>query len=169
MPPCPSHGQSLGGEARVVARRQQQHVRRQHRRRLRWDRVLLRHLDLGQREIGAPVVGLEEVDIPVEAAVRPRVAHLLQGLLADLPQPFEIDRRDLGFDFDHLVVDRTLVAEDMTRPAGRFDGADAQARGVEIGLPQMAPRDAGRGRQAALERGVAFEDKLAFVFDRHAL
>ena len=131
---------------------------------------MLRHLDLGQREIGAAVVGLEEIDVPVEATVGPGVARLLQRLAAELPQPLEVDWRDLGLDLDHLVVDRPLVAEDVAQLARRLDRTDAHAGRVEIGLDQ-ADSCVTPGACASLRSSwpSSFEDKLAFVFNRHAL
>ena len=115
-----------------------------------------------------PSVGLEEVDIPVEVAIVPRVARLLQRLAPELPQPVEIDGRDVGLDLDHLVVDRTLVGEDVARAARLLHRAYAQARGVEIGLAEVVAGGARLGHQPGFERPVVFQDKLAFVFKRHA-
>jgi hypothetical protein len=40
---------------------------------------------------------------------------------------------------------------------------------IEIGLPQIAARHAGASAKLALQRAVVVQDKLAFVFNRHAL
>ena len=131
---------------------------------------LFRHLDLGQGEIGPAVVGLEEIDVPVEAAVGPRVARLLQRLAALRPQPLEIDGADVGLDLDHLAVDRPLVGEDVARslpPASIERMRMPGRRRDRPGAGSCASRPA--SRQAAPRASPSsFEDKLAFVFDRHA-
>ena len=104
----------------------------------------------------------------MEAAVGPGVARLLQRLAALRPQAVEIGRADVGLDLDHLAVDLALVGEDVARRAVGLDGADAQARHVEIGLAQKAPGHARCLRELLLERAVVLQHKLAFVFDRHA-
>ena len=64
-----------GSPAGAVASRCAARLRRQ-RRRLG---LLFRHLDFGLGEVGAAVVGLEEVDVPMEAAVGPGVAQPSAG------------------------------------------------------------------------------------------
>ena len=86
-------GQALGGEAQIAGRRQRQQVRGQMAAATAAAPVVFRHLDFGLGEVGAALVGLEEVDVPMEAAVAPRVACLLQRLAPLRPQTLEIDRR----------------------------------------------------------------------------
>src|SRR5260370_4334738 len=169
----PLVGEPLRGESRIAERRRPQQMAGEARRN-RWRLALmLGHLDLGQRKVGAAIAGLEEIDVPMEAAVGPRVARLAERLASDRPQPLEIGFVDLGFDLDHLAVDRALEAEDVAQLApgfaSRLDRADAHAGAVEIGLAEAAPGDARRLRQPGLELAVLVEDELAFVFDRHAL
>src|SRR5215217_5378094 len=149
-------GQPLGGETRITGRQ---------RRRLG---LLLRHLHFGLGEVGPVVVGLEEVDVPVEGTVGPRVAQLLQGLATLRPQPLEIDRADLGLDLDDLAVDRPLVGEDVTDRAALLDRADAHTGDVEIGLAQEAFGHARSRGKPRLQVAIVLQDKLSFVLDRHA-
>src|ERR1700730_1737023 len=139
-------------------------ARRQGRRRL----VVFRHLDFGLGEVGAAVIGLEEIDVPMEAAVGPGIPGLLQRLAALRPQTVEIRDADVGLDLDDRAVDLALIGEHVSFLAVRLHGADAHARDVEIGLPKEAFRHAEDVSALLLELAVVFQHKLAFVFDRHA-
>ncbi|TAJ28454.1 MAG: hypothetical protein EPO67_16190, partial [Reyranella sp.] len=161
-------GDPLGGEARVAGWCDAKHMTGQTCRQRRHFGLPFGHLDLGHGEVGRAVVAPEEVDVPVVASVGPRVAHLLQRLDPLRPQPREVDGAEAGLDLDDLPVDQALVGEDMVGLAVSLDRADAQARRIEIGLAQQVLRHARQAAEFLLEAGIVLQDKLAFVFDRHA-
>src|SRR5436190_9207171 len=125
-------GETLRREARIAMRRRAKEMSRQAGRNLRRTLFMLGHLDFGQREIGAVVRGLEKIGVPVETAVIPGVTRLAERLASEGPEALEIDNVDLGFNFDHVAVDRPLEAEYVAPPPRRVDRTDAHAGTVQV-------------------------------------